>query len=269
MNMKSRAKAQAELPAEPKNATSLANDLHEENVVDYVGYRYDGHKRTPLIEPVKIDDLKPGDQIIDPKHLKKFHALATPHAFKERERKAKRSKWKRFGVLSIMTALGVISLLMADSIDEIESLVWRTLAASIILIPLMVGLPFSTLGAIVVSTWGHRWLIDDREIKECPSLEFKEPLKNNGEPYEVNDPTHEELYEAMKLMNKLKEYVKSTRSLNAKLKSLHVTHGNSDESNVQMESYKKLELAEIASQETRIAELLASTRSLSESATTV
>lgn len=254
--MKSRAKAQATLPVEQKSATSLANDLHEERVVDYVGYRFDGHKKHPLIDLVKGDDLKLGDSIFSTEDLKKFHKVLSSSKFKNRKANARRERFELAIASLSVSAIGAAACWGISSIlMDAESPGWRLglLALSFVL----GSISMTSLGVFAEASFkDHRWLINEEDVTDIPSLKVRELFRMNGEPYEVNSPTSDELYRAILISNKLSEYVKSTTSTKEQLKSLHEATDGAEELNDQLDSYDALKREEIASYESRIAELL-------------
>lgn len=217
-----KAKEQASLPEELKDTTTLAEDLEAETTIDYVGYRYSYRRNIGFVKPVKLSDLKAGDNLVDAEHLKAFNRAVTPQAFERRKRKGGKSFAIRTTGMALMFLLSTGYMVFEGvfdwshySIEEGDVFMAMTTQSYP---PLISITSFFGLGALI---WrGSHYFIDESEIEKLPFTELGKLKKLDGTAYEIGDPSYEEVYQAAKLMEELTESSKLLREANERLSNL-------------------------------------------------
>lgn len=217
-----KAKEQASLPDEIKDATALAEDLETETIIDYVGYRYNYRRNIGIVEPVKLSDLKSGDNLVDAKHLKAFNRAVTPQAFERRKHKGRKSFAIRTTIMAVLFLLSTGYMAFEGVFDgsphSMEDGGYDSLLFTQFFLPLVSVSSFFGLGMI---TWrGIRGYTNESEIEKLPFTKFGKLKRLDGIAYEIGDPSYEEVYQAVKLMKELTESSKLLQEANERLSNL-------------------------------------------------
>lgn len=255
------AKAQAEPQVAPKSATNLANDIREESLNDYVGYRYldlDPSRSvyTVKIEPVTLENIEPGDKLIPPSHLNSFRKVVTPDKFKKRARKTKWKIW-RYSALCSVVPLGYATLLASEFAGVTSFFSSEAIGTALALSPLPVLLPMFSLLLMFLSDFLGQ--VDEGEVKEIPFLDMPEFRRLDGTPYDLNTPNYEEIYEALSLLNKVSTLSDSVEETKKAIEDLRMARKTAKTMSSQAELHETLDRLqnEIPVLEDRVAEILA------------